>query len=197
MFVCSRFLVLFCLFLFFFLFLNATKEVRLVSYRLPLFRISGIKKKGAFLERYMNECLLPVPRDTFLSSHISFPHEEDFVRATGLQKSAYANDTIYCTKAQYQYHMKKMEEIFLHICGKLVILMDEKRALWMKGICLIWSRGRYISPSLPDRGPTGIFNLAHSVSDPRAEISGILVMVRLSNSTFRRTTYWFWLFLYF
>ena len=61
----------------------------------------------------------------------------------------------------------------------------------MKGICLIWSRGRHFSPSLPDRGPTGIWNLAHSISDPRAEISGILVMVRRSSSTSRGTTYWF------
>ena len=97
----------------------------------------------------MNECLLGVARDTLISSHISFPHEEDFVRATGLQKSACANDTIYCTKAQYQYHMAKMVETFLHIYGKLVILKEENRALWMKGICLIWSRGRHISLSLP------------------------------------------------
>ena len=59
------------------------------------------------MERCMNGCLLPVARDTFVSSHISFPCEEDFVRATGLQKSACANDTIYCTKTQYQYHMEK------------------------------------------------------------------------------------------
>ena len=37
----------------------------------------------------------------------------------------------------------------------------------MKGICLIWSRGRHFSPSLPERGPiqgrvpTGIRHLAH------------------------------------
>ena len=88
----------------------------------------------------MNERLLAVARDTFVSSHITFPLEEDFVRAPGLQKSACANDTIYCTKAQYQYHMEKMEEIFLHIYGKLVIVKDENRALWMKGIYLTWSR---------------------------------------------------------
>ena len=33
--------------------------------------------------------------------------------------------------------------------------------------------------------------LAHSISDPRAEISGILVMVRRSSTTSRGTTYWF------
>ena len=136
------------------------------------------------MERYMNGCLLPVARDTFVSSHISFPCEDDFVRATGLQKSACANDTIYCTKTQYRYHMEKMVETFLHIYGRLIILLkDENRALWMKGMCLIWSRGRHISPSLPDRGPTGIWNLAHSISDPRAAISGMLVMVRRSSST--------------
>ena len=36
--------------------------------------------------------------------------------------------------------------------------------------------------------------LAHSISDPRAEISGILVMVRRSSSASRGTTYWFLLF---
>ena len=65
------------------------------------------------------------------------------------------------------------------------------RAKWTKGICLLWSRGRHFSPSLPDRGPTGIWNSAHSISDPRAEISGILVMVRRSSATSRGTTYWF------
>ena len=37
--------------------------------------------------------------------------------------------------------------------------LDENSASrigWMKGFCLIWSRGRHFSPSLPDRGPTGI-----------------------------------------
>ena len=59
----------------------------------------------------------------------------------------------------------------------------------MKGICLIRSRGRHLSPSLPDRGQTGIRHLAHSISDPRAEISRINVMVRRSSATFRSTTY--------
>ena len=104
----------------------------------------------------MNERPLAVARDTAVSSHISLPHEEDFVRATGLQKSACANDTIYCSKAQYKYHMEKMVETFLHIYGKLIILKNENGALWMKEICLIWSRDRHVSPSLPDRGPTGI-----------------------------------------
>ena len=54
--------------------------------------------------------------------------------------------------------------------------------------CLIWSRGRHFSLSLPDIGPTGTWHLAHSVSDPRAEISGILVMVRRSSATSRCTT---------
>ena len=63
----------------------------------------------------------------------------------------------------------------------------------MKGICLIWSRGRHFSPSLPDRGPTqgrgptSIRHLAHSISDPWAEISGILVMVRRSSPASRGT----------
>ena len=60
----------------------------------------------------------------------------------------------------------------------------------MKGICLIWSRGRHFSPSLPDRGLVSE-TAAHSISDPRAEISGLLVMVSRSSATSRGTTYWF------
>ena len=65
---------------------------------------------------------------------------------------------------------------------------------------LIWSRGRHFSPSLPDRGPTqgrgptGIRHLAHSISNPRAEISGLLVMVRRSSASSRGTTYLFQFF---
>jgi len=76
-----------------------------------------------------------------------------------------------------------------------------EQSWWMKGICFLWSRDRHFSPSLPDRGPTqgrgptGIWLLAHSISDPRAEISGILVMVRRSSTTSRSTTYWFPIFL--
>ena len=80
------------------------------------------------------------------------------------------------------------------VCFYCKYLWIFNKGLFKKKIC---SRGRRISPSLPDWGPTGIWNLAHSISDPRAEISGILVMVRRSNSTFRGTTHWFWLFLYF
>ena len=59
------------------------------------------------------------------------------------------------------------------------------------GICLVCFRGRHFSPSLPDRGPaqgrgpTGIWNLAHSISDPWAEISAILVVVPRSSTTSR------------
>ena len=113
-----------------------------------------------------------------------------------LWKIACANDNLGCTKTQYQYRMEEMAKTILYVYGKLILVQDVYRALWMKGICLIWSRGWHISPSLPDRGPTGIRNLAHSVSDPRAEISGILVMVRRSSSTSRDTTYWF-LYFYF
>ena len=77
-----------------------------------------------------------------------------------------------------------------------------EQSWWMKGICLIWSRGRHFSPSLPDRGPTqgrgptGISHLAHSISNPRVEISGILVMVRRFSATSRGTTYWFQFFIF-
>ena len=47
------------------------------------------------------------------------------------------------------------------------------RAKCMKEICLIWSKGRLISPSVPV-GDDGFLNQAHK-SDPRAEISGEIV----------------------
>ena len=46
LFVC---LLVFCLFVCFFHFLNATKEVRLVSYRLPLILHFSNKKEGCFV----------------------------------------------------------------------------------------------------------------------------------------------------
>ena len=52
------------------------------------------------------------------------------------------------------------------------MVWDENRAWWMKGICLKWSMGRQFSPFLPDRGRLLSDTLAHSISDPRAEISG-------------------------
>ena len=45
------------------------------------------------------------------------------------------------------------------------------RAEWMNGICLIWSRGRLISPSLPV-GDDRYLNLS---SQKRAKISGEIV----------------------
>ena len=61
----------------------------------------------------------------------------------------------------------------------------------MKEICLIWFRGWQLPPSLLDRRSTCIWNLAHAISNPRAEISGMLVMVRCSSTTSRGGSYWF------
>ena len=87
--------------------------------------------------------------------------------------------------------MEEITGLVLYIYLEIDLIVSCEQSWWMKGICLIWSGGRHFSPSLPDRGPTGIWHLAHSISDPRAEISGILVMVRRSSATFRGTTYWF------
>ena len=101
---------------------------------------------------------------------------------------------------QCKYHMEEISERVLYTYIVIDRNVGCEQSWWMKGICLIWSRGRQFSPSLPDRGPTqgrgptGIWNLAHSMSDPRAETSGILVMVRRSSTTSRGTTYWFWFF---
>ena len=63
---------------------------------------------------------------------------------------------------------------------------------WRKG-SVSYGLGADISLSLPNRGPaqgrrlTGIWNLAHSISDPRAKISGIFVMVRRSSTISRGT----------
>ena len=37
---------------------------------------------------------------------------------------------------------------------KITLSVGCEQSWLMKGICLIWSRGRNFSPSLPDRGPT-------------------------------------------
>ena len=81
----------------------------------------------------------------------------------------------------------KWVEIFCVYTENDTSIGQEQSWVDVRDLC----RGRYFSPSLPDRGPTGIWNLAHSISDPRAEISGILVMVRRSGTTSRGTTYWF------
>ena len=98
---------------------------------------------------------------------------------------------VHCT--QYIYHMEEVAGTFLYVQRENDHVVGREQSVLMKEICLIWSRGRYFSPSLPTqgRGPTGIWNLAHSISDPRAEISGILVMVRHSSAMSRGTTYWF------
>ena len=61
--------------------------------------------------------------------------------------------------------------------------------------CLIWFRGRQLPPSLPrypndSKGP----RVAAGISDPRAEISGIIVMVRRSGNTSRGTATGFFFF---
>ena len=43
--------------------------------------------------------------------------------------------------------MEKISRRLFYIYRKLVLSIS--RAEWMNGICLIWSRGRLISPSLP------------------------------------------------
>ena len=59
----------------------------------------------------------------------------------------------------------------------------------------MWSRSRQFSPSLPDRwltqgrGPTGIWNLAQCIREPKT--SGKLVMVRRCSATSRGIIYSF------
>ena len=51
---------------------------------------------------------------------------------------------------------KYLEELYIYI--SIYIEIDPtvgcEQSWWMKGIRLVWSRGRHISPFLPDRGPT-------------------------------------------
>ena len=63
--------------------------------------------------------------------------------------------------------------------------------------CLIWFRGRQLPPSLPrysndSKGP----RVAAGISDPRAEISGIIVMVRRSGDKSRGTATGFFFFFF-
>ena len=65
---------------------------------------------------------------------------------------------------------------------KLLLLFD--RAEWMKGICLLWSRGRHFSPSLPgDR----YLNLGSPEKRPPGRNLGEHRSVRRSGTTSRGT----------
>ena len=65
---------------------------------------------------------------------------------------------------------------------KLLLLMN--RAEWMKGICLLWSRGRHFSPSLPgDR----YLNLGSPKKRPPGRNLGEHRSVRRSGTTSRGT----------
>ena len=99
-----------------------------------------------------------------------------------------------CLKTNFYVPYRRQYPNRFEYIWKLTIVYVTNRAGWMKGICHIWSRGRHFSPSLPDRGSTGIWSSAHSISDPRAEISGSIVMVRRSGAMSRGTTYWFMFF---
>ena len=60
----------------------------------------------------------------------------------------------------------------------------------MKGICLIWSRGRLFSPSLSCRDKVSESIAEPSpagISEPRAEISWCIVMVQRSGKASRGT----------
>ena len=79
-----------------------------------------------------------------------------------------------------------MEEIsrrLFYIKKKLVLSMS--RAEWMNGICLIWSRGRLISPSLPV-GDDRYLNLS-SQKRPTGRNLGGNRSVRRSGTTSRGT----------
>ena len=47
---------------------------------------------------------------------------------------------------------KQLEQLWIYI--DIDHDVGCERSWWMKGICLMWSRCRHYSPSLPDRGPT-------------------------------------------
>ena len=94
----------------------------------------------------------------------------------------------------YKSHMEEITGSLWNKYRNWFLRRVREQSKLMKAICLIWGRGRHFCPSLPDRGPTGIWNSAHSISDPRAEISGILVIARRSSATARGNTYWFKLF---
>ena len=83
-----------------------------------------------------------------------------------------------------------MEEI---PCTVLYIEIDVsvgcEYSWWMKGICLIGSRGPILLSLHSWSGPkqnrgrlAGIWNLGHTIGNPWAEISGVLVTVRRCNS---------------
>ena len=72
----------------------------------------------------------------------------------------------------WAYHMEKISRRLFYI-----LVLCTSRAEWMNGICLLWSRGRLISPSLPV-GDDRYLNLS---SQKRNRF------IRRSGTTYRRT----------
>ena len=79
-------------------------------------------------------------------------------------------------------HGENIQETVVYI-QKLVLCMN--RAEWMNGICLIWSRGRLISPSLPI-GDDRYLNLSSQKRPPGRNL-GEHRLVRRSGTTSRGT----------
>ena len=79
-------------------------------------------------------------------------------------------------------HGENIQKTVLYI-SKLVLSMS--RVEWMNGICLIWSRGRLISPSLPV-GDDRYLNLSSQKRPPGRNL-GEHRLVRRSGATSRGT----------
>ena len=79
-------------------------------------------------------------------------------------------------------HGENIQETVVYI-QKLVLSMN--RAEWMNGICLIWSRGRLISPSLPV-GDDRYLNLSSQKRPPGRNL-GEHRLVRRSGTTSKGT----------
>ena len=97
-------------------------------------------------------------------------------------------------KTQCKYHMEEITGTVLYIYRNWSLCRVRTELGGWKGYV---SNGLGADMSLPPcliGGRQVSETWAHSISDPRAEISGILVMVRRSSATSRSTTYWFQFF---
>ena len=88
---------------------------------------------------------------------ISHRGQNDFKMVVNLPGSGRARAYMtkaQCSKTKCKYQMEETTGNFLYIYMEIGLTLRCEQSWWMKGICLIWSRGRHVSLSLPYPGPT-------------------------------------------
>ena len=123
---------------------------------------------------------------TSLHHHILYEKQQDLNEGLSLDMSVLAR-----ARAQLLntlYINTQGENIYKTVLYIQKLVLSTRRAEWMSGICLIWSRGRLISPSLPI-GDDRCLNLSSQKRPPGRNL-GEHHLVRRSGTTSRGTVSW-------